>query len=410
MLSREKMESEMKIDERELFKSVMINFMTDEDPMLAMLKWITEQLMQIEAEAKIGANKNEHNSERKTYFSGYRPRRFDTRMGTMYLMVPKLRKGGYVPFFVTAKKRSEEALISIIQEAYINGVSTRKIERLAKEMGIEGISATQVSFINKGLDEQVEAFRNRPLQSEYPFIYVDALYEKIRSNKRVVSTAMMIAYGVGMDGRREVLAIEPFYSESNESWAAFFKKLKYRGVKRCALVVSDAHQGIQNGVKTEFIGTSWQRCKVHFMRNILAYVSPKSKALFSDRLKQIWLQKNYDDARKQAELFIEEYKSRYPEAIVCLEEGLEDSLQFLNFNFIDHRRIASTNVLERLNKEIRRRSKVVGIFPSRESYLRLLTSYLMEFTEEWEVERSYIQPQKLELAMIKREELLQNAA
>jgi transposase-like protein len=201
----------MKISERELFQHVMMGFMMEADPMLAMLKWITEQLMQIEAEYKAGANKNEHNENRKTYFSGYRPRRFDTRMGTMYLMVPKLRQGGYVPFFVTAKKRSEEALIGIIQEAYINGVSTRKIERLAKEMGIEGISASQVSIINKGLDEQVEAFRSRPLQSEYPFIYVDALYEKIRSNKRVVSTAMMIAYGVGMDGRREVLAIEPFY-------------------------------------------------------------------------------------------------------------------------------------------------------------------------------------------------------
>jgi len=220
----------------------------------------------------------------------------------------------------------------------------------------------------------------------------------------------MIAYGVGMDGKREVLAIEPFYSESNESWAAFFKKLKQRGLQRSALVISDAHQGIQYALKAELTGASWQRCKVHFMRNILAYVSPKSKALFSDRLKQIWLQKTYEDARKQSQLFIQEYQDTYPEAIVCLEEGLEDSLQFFHFDFIDHRRISSTNVLERLNKEIRRRSKVVGIFPSRESYLRLLTSYLMEYTEEWEVERSYIQPQKLEQVMIKREELLQNAA
>jgi len=400
----------MRIDERELFKSVMMGFMLDEDPMLAMLKWITEQLMQIEAETKAGANKNEHNKERKTYFSGYRARRFDTRMGTMYLMVPKLRKGGYVPFFVTAKKRSEEALISIIKEAYVNGVSTRKIERLAKEMGIENISASQVSNINKGLDEQVEAFRNRPLQAEYPFIYVDALYEKIRSNKRVVSTAVMIAYGVRLDGKREVLAVEPFYSESNESWRAFFGKLKQRGVKKCALVISDAHQGIQHAVKTELTGTSWQRCKVHFMRNILAYVSPKSKALFSDRLKQIWLQKTYEDAGKQSKLFIQEYEGKYPEAIQCLEEGLEESLQFFHFDFIDHRRISSTNVLERLNREVRRRSRVVGIFPSRDSYLRLLTSYLIEYTEEWEIERSYIQPQKLELVMIKREELLQNAA
>ena len=400
----------MKIDERELFKRVMTDFILEEDPMLAMLKWMTEQLMEVEAANKVGANKNEHSVERKTHFSGYRPRRFDTRMGTMYLMIPKLRKGGYIPFFITEKKRAEQALMSVIQEAYINGVSTRKIERVAKEMGIDGISASQVSQINKGLNEQVEEFRNRALQNEYPFIWVDALYEKIRSNGRVVSTAIMIAYGVGMDGKREVLAIEPFYSESNESWRAFFKKLKERGLKKCALVVSDAHQGIQNAVKNELTGCSWQRCKVHFMRNILAYVSPKSKELFASRLKQIWVQPDFKSAMAMSNLIIDEYSQKYPEAIVCLEDGLEDSLQFYHFDNIDHRRIASTNVLERLNREIRRRSRVVGVFPSRDAYIRLLTCYLMEYTEEWEVERSYIQPQKLELVMIKYEELLQKVA
>ena len=400
----------MKIDEKELFKRVMTDFILEEDPMLAMLKWMTEKLMEAEAANKIGANKNEHNSNRTTHFSGYRPRRFDTRMGTMYLMVPKLRKGGYIPFFITEKKRAEQALISVVQEAYINGVSTRKIERIAKEMGIDGISASQVSQINKGLNEQVSAFRNRALQKEYPFIWVDALYEKIRSNGRVISTAIMIAYGVGMDGKREVLAIEPFYNESNESWRVFFKKLKERGLKKCALVVSDAHQGIQNAVKNELTGCSWQRCKVHFMRNILAYVSPKSKELFASKLKQIWVQPDFKSAMAMSNLMVDEYSAKYPDAIRCLEDGLEDSLQFYHFDTIDHRRIASTNVLERLNREIRRRSRVVGVFPSRESYIRLLTCYLMEYTEEWEVERSYIQPQKLELVMIKREELLQKVA
>ena len=400
----------MKIDEKELFKRVMTDFILEEDPMLAMLKWMTEKLMEAEAANKVGANKNEHNSNRTTHFSGYRPRRFDTRMGTMYLMVPKLRKGGYIPFFITEKKRAEQALVSVVQEAYINGVSTRKIERIAKEMGIDGISASQVSQINKGLNEQVSAFRNRPLQKEYPFIWVDALYEKIRSNGRVISTAIMVAYGVGMDGKREVLAIEPFYNESNESWRSFFKKLKERGLQKCALVVSDAHQGIQNAVKNELIGCSWQRCKVHFMRNILAYVSPKSKDLFASKLKQIWVQPDFKSAMAMSNLIVDEYSTRYPDAIKCLEDGLEDSLQFYHFDTIDHRRIASTNVLERLNREIRRRSRVVGVFPSQESYIRLLTCYLMEYTEEWEVERSYIQPQKLELVMIKREELLQKVA
>jgi len=400
----------MQTDERELFKRVMTGFVLEEDPMLAMLKWMTTQLMEAEASNKVGANKNEHSTTRKTNFSGYRPRRFDTRMGTMYLMVPKLRKGGYIPFFITEKKRAEQALMSVIQEAYINGVSTRKIERLAKEMGIDNISASQVSDINKGLNEQVAEFRNRPLKKEYPFIWVDALYEKIRSNGRVVSTAIMIAYAVGMDGKREVLAIEPFYSESNESWRAFFSKLKQRGLQKCALVVSDAHAGIQYAVKNELQACSWQRCKVHFMRNILAYVSPKSKLLFASKLKQIWIQPDFKTAIKVSNLLIDDYSKSYPEAIKCLEEGLEDSMQFYHFDNIDHRRISSTNVLERLNREVRRRSRVVGVFPSQDAYIRLLTCYLMEYTEEWEVERSYIQPSKLELVMLKRQELLLKVA
>lgn len=400
----------MRIDEREIFKRIMTDFILEEDPMLSMLKWMTERLMEAEAANKAGANKHEHSSTRKTHFSGYRPRRFDTRMGTMYLMVPKLRKGGYVPFFITEKKRSQLTLISVIQEAYINGVSTRKIERVAKEMGIENISASQVSSINKGLEAQVERFRNRKLESEYPFIWVDALYEKIRSNGRVVSVAIMIAYGVRMDGRREVLAIEPFYSESNESWRAFFKKLTERGLQKCALIVSDAHQGIQNGVKSELTGCTWQRCKVHFMRNILAYIAPKSKEMFAAKLKQIWLQPDFKQAMSVANLIMEEYEPLFPEAIKCLEEGLEDSLQFFHFGNIDHRRISSTNVLERLNAEVRRRSRVVGIFPSQDAYIRLLTSYLIEYTEEWEVERSYIRAEKLVVVMQKREELLRKAA
>jgi len=222
-----------------------------------MLKWMMDQLMQIEAEQKIGASKGEHSSERKSHFSGYRPRRFDTRLGTVYLMIPKIRKGGYIPFFITEKRRSEQALISMVKEAYVNGVSTRKIERLAKEMGTRNISASQVSQINKGLDEQVEAFRNRPLEKSYPFVWVDALYEKVRNPEgRVVSTAIMIAYGVTLEGRREVLAIEPFRAETAETRRAFFEKLKARGVEDIALLISDAHFGIQKALKETFIGSS----------------------------------------------------------------------------------------------------------------------------------------------------------
>ncbi len=397
-------------NDSKIFKEILTGFVTEEDPLLAMMKWMMEQLMKIESEMKVGAAKGEHNSERKSHFSGYRPRRFDTRLGTVYLMIPKIRKGGYVPFFITERKRSEQALISMVKEAYVNGVSTRKIERLAKELGIENISASQVSQINKGLDEQVEEFRNRPLEKEYPFVWVDALYEKIRNHEgRVVSTALMVAYGVTIEGNREVLAIEPFVAESAETWKSFFDKLKRRGVEKIALLISDAHQGIQKAFKESFIGALWQRCKVHFMRNILAHLPHRAKERFAAKLRSIWLQESKEDALKVAQMIIDEYGKRFPEAIEVLQSGLEDSLQFYRFPQIDKRRISSTNVLERINKEIRRRSKVVSVFPSSKSYLRLITTYLMEYTEDWECERSYIQPTKLQEVMEIYEAQLQAA-
>jgi putative transposase len=200
-----------------IFKKILVEFITKEDPLLAMLEWTAQQMMQMEAEAKVGAEKGKHSRERKTHFSGTRVRRMDTRLGTMYLFIPKLRKGGYIPFFVTERKRSEQALISLVQEAFINGVSTRKIERLAQSLGIENISASQVSEINKGLSEQVKSFRTRSLEPEYPFLWIDALYEKVRDNGRVISIALMIAYGINRQGKRDILAIEPMYEESEET-------------------------------------------------------------------------------------------------------------------------------------------------------------------------------------------------
>ncbi len=274
-------------DYKALLGGLLTGFLTEEDPVKAMLEWLLGELMKIESEAKVGAGRGKHSGERKTYFSGYRVKRLDSRVGTLYLVVPKVRKGGYVPFFVIERKRSEAALISLIQEAFINGVSTRKIERLAKSLGIEGISASEVSEITKGLDGRVEEFRTRQLKAEYPFIWVDAIYEKVRAGGKVVSMAMMIAYGVDKDGQREILAVEPMWEET------------------------------------------------------------------------------------------------------------EDSLQFYFFPEIDKRRLSSTNGLERTNREIRRRSRVVGVFPSVESYLRLITSYLIEYSEDWANEYAYIRADKL---------------
>ena len=374
------------------FEKMLMKFVSAEDPMLSMLKWLCERLMEAEVDEKIGAEKSERVSNRQGYRSGYRVRRFDTRMGTMYLMVPKLRNGGYIPFFVEAKKRSEAALLNVIQEAYVNGVSTRKIEKLTKTLGIESISRSQVSVITKDLNEQVEAFRNRKIEATYPVLWVDALYEKIRDNRSVKNMAVLVVSGITVDGKRDILAIEPMYEESAATYTELFTNLKTRGLEKVWLVVSDAHKGLIKAARESFVGCSWQRCKVHFMRNILAHISGRDKKSFAEKLKQIWLQPDYDSAKKYAGLLMDDYESKYSEAVAILEEGLEDSLQFFSYAEIDSRKIASTNILERLNREIRRRTKVVGIFPSMDSYIRLVTSYLIEYSEDWASGRSYINP------------------
>ena len=391
----------MEINEQDLFRQLLTDFVLEEDPLLSMLTWMMDRLMEIEVSNKLGASKNTHSKTRRGYLSGYRPRRFDTRMGSVYLMIPKVRQGGYIPFFLTEKKRSEQALIAIVQEAYINGVATRKVERLLKSFGVENMSASQVSEIMKGLDEQVEAFRSSPLEEEYPFIWIDAIYEKIRQeDRRVVGTAIMVAYGISQSGERKILAVEPFPDESKECWKEFFVKLKKRGLKESALIISDAHLGIQEAIKEEMPGSGWQRCKVHLMHNVLAKVPHRARKEFAAKLKQIWLQPDYKTAIKVANIVIDEYAETWKSAIECLENGLEDSLQFFHYKSVDHRKISSTNSIERLNREIRRRSRVVGVFPSKKAYLRLITTYLIEYSEEWSSEqRAYINQEALELVM-----------
>ena len=392
------------------FKKALLQFITEPDPFLAMLKWVMTEMMRIETEAMVGAAKGKHRKERATYFSGGRARRVDTRMGTVYLVVPKVRKGGYVPFFISERRRSEQALIAVVQEAFINGVSTRKIERLAHAMGIENISASQVSEFNKELDSQVADFQGRPLAEEYPFLFIDALYQKVRVEGRVVSVAVMIACGVNPAGSREILAVEPMFDESEDSWRLFFRKLKARGMKRTALCVSDAHAGLQAAVRKEWLGASWQRCKVHFMRNILAKVPHREKARFAAHLKQIWLEPDKKSAKRAAAALSDDYGKRFPDAVRCLEEGLEDSLSFYDFPEVDKKRISSTNGQERLNMEIRRRSRVVGVFPSVASYLRLTICYLIEYSEDWENERSYIREDKVLGSLDRLHELVAQAA
>jgi transposase-like protein len=382
-------------------KAMLWQFMGMEDPMLGMLEWLCEQLMEAEVSRKIGADKHVQSAKRVSSRSGYRVRRFDTRMGTSYLMVPKIRKGGYIPFFVTERKRSELALIQVIQEAYIQGVSTRKMERLATRLGIDSLSRSQVSQMTKELNGQAQAFRKRPLKQSYPVIWVDALYEKVRYDGRVVSMAIQIVCGVSEGGRREVLAIEPMLEESEESYRILFQSLRERGLKTPNLIVSDAHSGLTAAIRSCFPGSSWQRCKVHFMRNILVHVSRAEKERFAGQLKLLWQTSSLEEAIDLAGRLADKYEKRFPKAIDILEAGLEDSLTFFAFPTLDRRKISSNNVMERLNKEIRRRTKVVGIFPNPESYVRLVSIYLLEYSEDWSCSRAYMSASSLEPILIK---------
>jgi len=374
---------------------MLFQFIGTPDPMLGMLEWLYGQMMEAEVSSMIGAAKHEQSQER-TSRCEFRPRRLDTRMGTKYLMVPKVRNGGYIPFFVTERKRSEAVLIQVIQEAYVQGVSTRKIEKLAKSLGIEGISRSQVSEMTQGLNEQAEAFRNRPLTSaSYPVLWVDALCEKVRYAGRVVSMAILLVCEVNDEGRREVMAIEPMPEESRKSYRQLFEKLKERGLTDPSLIISDAHEGLIAAIGACFPGASWQRCKVRFMRNILVHVPHREKERFASLLKRIWMTTDPAIARQRAKELADEYKDRRPRAIDTLEEGLDDALTFLSFPSLNSRKVSSNNMLERLNRDIRRRTKVVGIFPNSDSYLRLVTVHLMEYSEDWSVSRSYLSEESL---------------
>ena len=376
---------------------LLLQCMAQPDPMLSMLEWLCSELMEAEVSQQLGAEKGERSGSRSGYRCGYRPRRLDTRMGTMYLMVPKVRQGGYIPFFVTERKRSEAALIQVVQKAFVQGVSTRKMEKLARSLGIENMSRSQVSEMTKGLNEQVDSFRNRSLsQRLYPVLWVDALYEKVRMDGRIVSMAILVVCGVDEHGQRDILAVEPMLEESEDTYLLLFRSLQERGLRIPRLVISDAHSGLVAAIRKGFSGASWQRCKVHFMRNILAHVPHKEKNAFAQQLKAIWLAPTREQAYRRAEDLCQQYERRFPKAIRCLEAGLEDSPAFYAFPQLDARKISSTNVLERLNREIRRRTNVVGIFPNPEAYTRLVTTYLMEYAEDWASSRAYLCERSIE--------------
>jgi len=370
-----------RIERDELASKLVEMTQEAEDPLRSMAEMITDFLMEAEVTAKVGAEPYERNDARTTHRNGHRYRRWDTRLGTLSLKVPKLREGGYVPSFVEHRRRSEQALISVIQEAVVQGVSTRKIEAVLAEFGIAGVSAGQVSQLCASLDEKVRQFQERRL-GEIRYVWLDALYEKVRADERVESMAVVIATGVNLQGRREVLGFDVLPTESEEGWTQFLKSLKERGLCGVRLVVSDAHSGLKAAMR-KVLKAEWQRCKVHFYRNVLVHVTKRSQAEVSEAMKAVFVQRDEASAKQKAEAVIREFQPRFPKAMEVFEAGIDDVLSYLHYPAPHRTRVSSTNPLERLNKEIRRRTRVVGIFPHTGACLRLIGMLLVEKHEDW---------------------------
>lgn len=370
-----------RIERDELVGKLMATIGSAEDPLRAMAEVMMDYLMEAEVTAKIGAEACERTADRTTYRNGFRDRRWDTRLGTLQLQVPKVREGGYVPSFVENRQRSEQAIISVIQEAVVKGVSTRKIEAVLEQLGIAGVSAGQVSQLCAALDEKVSKFREGPL-GEIRYLWVDALYEKVRVDDRVESMAVVTAIGVNLEGCRQVLGLDLIPAESEEGWSQFFKSLKERGLHGVKLVISDAHAGLKAAV-SKVMKAEWQRCKVHFYRNVLAHVPKRSQPEVSEAMKAVFVQRDEKSAKTKAADVVRQFQTRFAKAMDIFESGIDDALSYLHYPLAHRTRISSNNPLERLNREIRRRTRVVGIFPHGGSCLRLIGMILVEQNEEW---------------------------
>lgn len=364
---------------------------------------LVDQIMAVEVEHLIGAGKHERTEDRTNHRNGSRVRRWDTRVGTIDLAIPKLRKGSYMPSFLEPRRRSEQAFVSIIQEAYVHGVSTRKVEDLVQAMGVDNLSKSEVSRICASLDEQVEAFRNRPLTRGYPYLWLDATHLKVREGGRVTSNAIVVAYALNDDGHREILGLDAGNSENGAFWTEFLQSLVARGLRGVQLVISDAHVGLQKAIRSVLSGASWQRCTVHFMRNVQARVPKSAQAMVTAAVRTIFVQPDRAAADAQLDRVAETLKARHSDVSQMLWDAKEDILAHYAFPQSHWSKIRSTNLIERLNREIARRADVVGIFPNRASLLRLIGMVLVEQNDEWQAERRYLSVEAM--ALLKLEAL-----
>jgi transposase-like protein len=359
---------------------------SDADLLREMIGFTAQRLMDLEVEGKTGAAYGEKSTERLVQRNGYRDRLWETRAGTVELRIPKLRKGSYFPGFLEPRRLAEKALTAVVQEAYVHGVSTRSVDDLVKAMGMTGISKSQVSRLCEEIDEKVKAFLNRPLEGDWPYLWIDATYLKVRQSGRIVSVAVIIAVGVNSDGRREVLGMAIGPSEAEPFWTDFLRQLARRGLRGVKLVISDAHEGIKAAVAKVF-RASWQRCRVHFMRNVLAHAGRQGRRVVSAFIGTAFVQDDAEAASKQWRAVADQLRPKVPKLAALMDEAEADVLAFMTFPK-DHRaKIHSINPLERLNGEIKRRTDVVGIFPNEDAITRLVGALLLEQNDEWAVQR-----------------------
>jgi putative transposase len=359
------------------------------------LERVAQEVIELELAQQIGAGRYERTATRTNQRNGSRPRPWDTVAGTVHLQVPKLRHGSFLPVLLEPRRRADRALANVVAEAYVAGVSTRKVDDLVRAMGLEGMDKSTVSRLAGVLDEEVRAFRERPLEAPCPYVWLDACFPKVREAGRVVTMALMIAIGVTAQGQRSILGMELGCTEDGEHWRAFLRSLLARGLRGVRLVVSDDHQGLKAAVASELLGASWQRCTVHFTRNAVSKAPKHTQPAVSALVRQIFVQPDRAAAKDKLQQAVAALEPRLPQVATLLEDAAPDLLPHLDFPAAHWRQIRSTNGLERLNREVARRFDVVGIFPNRDAVIRLAGALLAEQDDEWATSRRYFSAESM---------------